>query len=225
MGIWSSLQFVYWVCLFLMKKNLAKIKVNFLKTKKSHECLAFFYPMTDLSKNWLRFLYTTWTAFRGYKEKDLYIFDSFRKIKKYRDFTISFGFRSYEEGLNFIRLLEAEKEESQFFQILNISKQDLKWHRGDIKFLFLRVKQVSFSKALLILEKDLTFTKNKLKISRIVKIIFLFKIKKILKLLLLFAGFIKIRLMLFTLKYRLFLLGGRMDLNVRKSTSDLNCLP
>lgn len=210
-----------------MKKNLANIKLNFLKkqTKKNNKCLVFFYTMTDSSKNWLKFLYTTWTAFRGYREKDLYIFDSFRKIKKYRDFTISFGFRSYDESLNFIRLLDAEKDELQFFQILNISKKDLKWYRDDIKFLFLKAKQVSFSKALLILENDLTFTENQLKILWIVKINLFLKIKKILKTLLLFAVFAKIRLMFFILKYRVSLLGGRMDLNVRKRTSDLNCLP
>lgn len=208
-----------------MKKNLAKIKLNFLKTKKSHKCLAVFYTMTDISKNWLRFLYTTWTAFKGYRERDLYIFDSFRKIKKYRDFTISFGFRSYEESLDFIRLLEAEKEELQFFKILNISKNDLKWHRDDIKFLFFKNNQVSFSKALLILENDLVIAKNQLKIPPIVKISFLLKSIRILKVLLLVAGFVKIRLMFFILKYRLSLLGGRMDLNVRKNTSDLNCLP
>lgn len=227
MRIWGSLQLVYWVSILLMKKNLAKIKVNFLKkkTKKSYKCLAFFYTMTDFSKNWLKFLYSTWTAFRGYKEEDLYIFDSYRKIKKHRDFTISFGFRSYGESLNFIRLLEAEEEEPQFFRILNISKNDLKWHTGNIKFLFLRLKQVSFSRALLILENDQSFTKNQLKILQIVKINLFFKIKKILQILLLCTVFSKIRLMFFILKYRLLLLGGRMDLNVRKSTSDLNCLP
>ena len=44
-----------------MKKNLAKIKLSFLKkkTKKDGQFLAFFYTMTDFSKNWLKFLYTT----------------------------------------------------------------------------------------------------------------------------------------------------------------------
>lgn len=209
-----------------MKKNLAKIKLNFLKKKrKSYKCLAVFYTMTDFSKNWLKFLYTNWTAFRGYKEEDVYIFDSFRKIKKYRDFTVSFGFPSYGESLNFIRILESKREGLQFFQILNISEEDLKWHTDNIKLLFVKADRVSFSKALLILENDLTFTNNQFKISRNAKISLLFKTKKILKVLLFFSVFVKIRLMFFILRHRLSLLGGRMDLNVRKSTSDLNCLP
>lgn len=210
-----------------MKKNLAKIKLSFLKkkTKKNDQYLAFFYTMTDFSKNWLKFLYTTWTAARGYKENNLYIFDSFRKIKKYRDFTVSFGFRNYGESLDFIKFLDAEKEEPQICKILSISENDLKWHKNNIKFLFLKVKQASFSKALLFLENELTFTKSYLKILWIVKISFFFKIKNVLRLLLLWVLFIKIRLMFFTLKQRLSLLGGRMDLNVRKNTSDLNCLP
>ena len=210
-----------------MKKNLAKIKLSFLKkkTKKDGQFLAFFYTMTDFSKNWLKFLYTTWTAAKGYKEKDFYIFDSFRKIEKYRDFTISFGFKNYAESLDFIRFLDAEKEEPQISKILNISEKDLKWYKHSIKFLFLKGKQVSFSKSLLFLENKLTFTKNYLKVLWIVKLSFFFKIKNVLKILLLCVLFVKIRLMFFILKYRLSLLGGRMDLNVRKSTSDLNCLP
>ena len=210
-----------------MKTNLSKLKINFLKEKikKSYKCLAFFYTMTDFSKNWLKFLYVIWTASQGYGEQNIYIFDSFRKIKKHRDFTVSLGFRSYGESLKFINLLEGKVDELEGFKVLNVSENDLRWHKDSIIFLFLRCNQVSFSKALLILENHLTFSKNQLKISPIIRINFFLKIRKVLKTLLLFALFAKIRLMFFILKRRLSLLGGRTDLNVRKNTPDLSCLP
>ena len=159
---------------------------------------------------------------RGYREENVYVFDSFRKIKNYKDFTISLGFRSCDESLKFIRLLDAQGDELSNLSILNVSEKDLKWHRDSIKFLFLKSKGVNFSKTLLILENSLTFSKNHLKVSQIIPINFFLRIKKVLKILLFFAAFTKVRFMFFILKKRLFLLGGRTDLNVRKSTSDLS---
>ena len=127
--------------------------------------------------------------------------------------------------MKFIKLLDAEEGEPNTFQILNVSEKDLKWHKDTIKFLFLKGKQVSFSKALLILENDLTFAKNQAKIPYIIRNSLFFKIRRVLKIILLCVVFAKIRLMCSILKHRLLLLGGRMDIKVRKSTSDLNCLP